>query len=151
MKLAGIACVVVLLSVGMSAQAHDPIAGAWEQTAQKNLTSGVVSELQKPPVRVIYANGYYVQFTAAADRKKLDKPSAEMTKDELVDRLRMQGQHGTYQIKGAQVVRKVVAAAATVNEGRESTSDFRVEGDVLVMTGQNAEGQKIESRYRKLK
>jgi hypothetical protein len=151
MNLARVACVVVLSSVVVSAQAKDPVAGAWEQTAQKNLTTGTVTQLQAPPLQVIYANGHFVQFTAASDRKKIDKPTAEMTKDELVDRLRMQGQFGTYRIQGTQLVKKIVAATGPSNVGREATLDVRVEGDTLITTGQNAAGEKTESRYRKLK
>ena len=151
MRLARVACVVLFSSVVLSAQAKDPVAGAWELAAQKNLSTGAAQALQKPPLRVIYANGYYVQFTAEADRKNIDKPTAEQTKEELIDRLRMQGQYGTYRIQGSQIVRKAVAAAAPANVGREFTSDFRIEGETLVTTSQNAQGQKTESRYRKLK
>ena len=151
MNLARIACVVLLSSVVVSAQSKDPVAGSWELAAQKNLTTGAAQTSQNPPLRVIYANGYDIQFTAQADRKKIDKPTAELTKDEMVDRLRMQGQSGTYRLEGPKLIKKVVTAAAPSNEGREFTSDFRIEGDMLVTTSENAQGQKSESRFRKLK
>jgi hypothetical protein len=150
MNVACIACVVVSLSVVTSAQAKDPVAGAWEQTAVKNLVSGLTDTPQSPPMRVIYANGYYVQFSAAADRANTDKPADELTRDELVDRIRIAGQSGTYLIKGEQLIRKIISAVAPANEGREVTFDFRIEGDTLILTRENANSQKIETRFRKL-
>jgi hypothetical protein len=150
MNLARIACVVVLLSVGLSAQSRDPLAGAWELAAQKNVTTGDQT-IPKTAVRAIYADGYFVQFSAEADRKNIDKPNEELTKDEAIDRLRMQGQYGTYRVQGGKILRKIVAAAFPPNVGREFTQDFRIEGDSLVMSGPNAQGQQVESRYRKLK
>ena len=151
MKLAPVACVVALLVVSVSAQSRDPIAGAWEMTAQKNLTTGEATTLPKPPLRVIYADGYYAQFTAESDRKNIDKPNAELTKDELVDRLRMQGQNGTYRVQGGKLTRKIAVAAFPANNGRESILDFRIEGDSLITVGTNAQGQKTETRFRRLK
>jgi len=151
MNLARVACVVLLSSVVVSAQAKDPVAGAWERISQKNLTTGEVQAAPNPQLRVIYANGHYIQFTAEAGRNKTDKPIAELTKDEMVDRLRMQGNSGTYRVEGTRLTRKIITAAAPVNEGRETTTDFRIEGDVLITTSTNAQGQKSESRFRKLK
>jgi hypothetical protein len=36
------------------------------------------------------------------------------------------------------------------NEGREATSEFRIDGDILIVTGVNRQGQVTEDRYRKL-
>ena len=63
----------------------------------------------------------------------------------------MQGNSGTYRVEGTRLTRKIITAAAPVNEGRETTTDFRIEGDVLITTSTNAQGQKSESRFRKLK
>lgn len=152
MKFAPFACLVALLSIGVSAQTKDPVAGAWESIAQKNLTTGAVTPLPTPPLHVIYADGHYVQFTAEANRKSSDKPNAELTKDELVDRLRLQGQYGTYRTKGNQLTRKIVIAAFPPNNGRETTVEFRVEGDTLITVNTDATTkEKTENRYRKLK
>jgi hypothetical protein len=152
MKFAPLVCLVALLSMDLSAQTRDPIAGAWELAAQKNLTTGAVAPSQNPPLHLIYANGHYIQFRADADRRSIDKPTTELTKDELVDRLRMQGQFGTYQVKGSQLMRKIVSAAFPPNNGRETTLEFRVEGDTLITVATNAATkEKTESRYRKLK
>jgi hypothetical protein len=152
MRITPLACVVALLSVTASAQSKDPIAGAWELAAQKNLTTGAAQTPAKAPLRIVYADGYYAQFAAEADRKNIDKPNADLTKDELVDRLRMQGQYGTYRTAGNQLIRKIVIAAFPPNNGREITFDFRVEGDTLITVTQNATTkEKTETRFRRLK
>ena len=151
MRWASLAVVVVLLSVTVSAQTRDPVAGAWELTASKRILESTATTVQNPPLRVIYANGYYIQFTAEADRKVNTKPFAEQTKEELIDRLRMQGNYGTYQVKGNQLLRNIVAAAAPQNTGQQQSLEFRIDGDVLVTTGVNPQGVKIESHYRRLK
>jgi len=136
------------------AQGKDPLAGAWEQTSVKNLSTGEVAELLKPPLHLIYADGYYVQFTASGDRQKLDVApgkTADLTKEQLVDRLRMQGQYGTYKVLGQKVTRHVVSAAAPTNEGRDTTSDFQIKGDELIVTAANPQGQKTESHFKRLR
>ena len=140
---------ILLLSIGISAQGRDPVAGAWEALPNPNPSAGQTSP--NPPLHLIYSNGQYVQFTAAAGRAKSQKPTAEMTKEELQERFQMQGQYGTYRVDGNKLIRKTIAAALPTNEGREITSEFRVEGDILIVTGQNAQGQKTENRFKRLK
>ena len=142
---------ILLLSIGLSAQGRDPVAGAWEAIANPNPPAGAPQNIQNPPLHLIYSNGQYVQFTAAAKRTKSQKSNAEMTKEELLERLQMQGQYGTYRVEGNKLIRKTIAAAQPNNEGRETTADFRIEGDILIVTGQNAQGQKTENRFKRLK
>ncbi len=140
-----------LLPIGVFAQAKDPVAGPWEQVSVKNVTTGAMQEQPTPPLHLIYANGHYVQFTAAANRAKSPTPRAEMTKEQLVERYNLQGQYGTYRVTGNKLTRKAASAASPDNEGRESTSEFRLEGDVLIVTATNGQGQSTEARFRRLK
>ena len=144
---------LVLLPVLVGAQSRDPIAGVWELTSSKNLTSGAKPQPNPiaPALRAIYLDGYFVQFTAAEGRAKLQKPTSDMTKEELLARYRLQGQSGTYSVKGNTIVRKILVAAAPENEGVESMNEFRIEGDTLVVMRSNAQKEKIEDRYRRLK
>ena len=151
MKLHPAILVVLLLPVGVFAQGPDPIAGAWEGVSGKNVTTGAALPDLTPPLHVIYAGGHYVQFTAAANRAKVATPVAEMTKEQLLDRYRMQGQYGTYRVQGNKVIRKIVAAANPNNEGNETTSDFRIAGDTLIITSTNPQKQTIETRFRRLR
>jgi hypothetical protein len=142
------ALLILVLSIGLSAQGRDPVAGAWELLSNPTAANQGV---QTPPLHLIYSNGHYVQFTAAAKRAKHQKPRAEMTKEELLERYQLQGQYGTYRVEGNKLIRMSISAANPNNEGLESTSEFRVDGDTLIVTGQNAQGQKTETRFKRLK
>lgn len=154
-----IACLLTLPALAFG-QSRDPMAGAWEMVSQKNLKTGTVTgpavnaEAAKAPLRLIYLDGYYVQFSAAADRGKLTVPATDMTVDQLRDRVRMQGQYGTYKVSGNKVIRRTLNAADPNNVGREVTADFRVQGDQLIVTadgtGPNA-GSRIETTYKRLR
>ena len=143
---------VLLSSLTVFGQNTDPIAGAWEQIGVRNLATGTDLPRSSPPVHAIYSNGHFVQFTAPANRQKLQKVISEMTREELIERFQgMQGQYGTYRVEGNKLIRKVQAAANPNNEGTENTSEFRVEGDTLILTNTSPQGQPSEIRYRRLR
>ena len=76
-----------------SAQTKDPVAGVWERTSNKDLTTGLSPDEPSRPLRVIYLDGYFIQFMSAAGRAKLDPATrSTWTKEQLADRIRMQGQ-----------------------------------------------------------
>lgn len=133
------------------AQSTDPVAGAWEQVSTKDLKTGETRQVPAPALHVVYSGGHYVQFAAAANRAKGNTQRAEMTKEQLVERYNVQGQYGTYRVAGSKLTRKTISAVAPDNEGRENTSDFRIEGDVLIVTTTAANGGMTENRYRRLK
>jgi hypothetical protein len=141
-----IAVLILVMSIGLSAQGRDPVSGAWELVANSSAAQG----LPTPPLHLIYSNGHYVQFTAAAKRAKHQKPRNEMTREELLERYQVQGQYGTYRIEGKKLIRKSISAANPNNEGLEATSDFRVDADTLIVTSQNAQGQTQEVRFKRL-
>ena len=150
MKASLAAIVAVLISATALAQQRDPVAGVWEQTPGRNLTTGETQRLAAPPLRIIFSEGYFVQFRAAANRATTPLRRDEMTKEQLIERYDVQGQSGTYRISGGKLVRKTLSAVDPNNEGREGASDFRVEGDVLIITNTNAQGQALEGRYKRL-
>jgi len=161
MNVRQVLAIVCLSALPMSsaAQSRDPIAGAWEVVSVKDLDSGVVSQPASvsagTPLHVIYTDGHYVQFAAAKGRPKLATPSAEMTREQLAERSRMQGQYGTYKVAGNTVVRNIVSAADPNNEGIESKSEFKVVGDSLTTTNIAAfgpsQGHKVETTYKRLR
>jgi hypothetical protein len=142
---------LTLLPVTAFTQALDPIAGAWEQVSVKNATTGQMQQLTPPNLHMIFIDGNYVQFTAAAGRAKIAVPIDKMTREQLLERLNLQGQFGTYRIVGNKVIRQVVSAGNPINEGREVTMEYRVEGDTLVLIGANVDGVVVENRYRRLR
>jgi hypothetical protein len=140
-----------LISAVVLAQGRDPFAGAWEALDGKNLTTGQVVPAPNPALHVIAANGQYVQFAAGANRQKVTTAVADMTRDQLADRYRgVQGQYGTYRIAGSKITRHIVSAANPNNEGRDDMADFKIDKGILIVTAANAQGQMIETRYRRL-
>jgi anti-sigma28 factor (negative regulator of flagellin synthesis) len=141
----------LLLPVAVIAQAKDPVAGAWERVSVKNTKTGEVQAEPAPPLHLVMSDGHYVQFSAAAKRAKGNTPREQMTKEQLVERYNLQGQYGTYRVAGSKLTRKIVSAASPDNEGRESTADFRIEGDAMIASSAGADGAATETRYRRLK
>ena len=139
------------LPAWVGAQGTDPLAGAWEQTSAQNITTGESQTIAPAPLHVIYSNGHYVQFRAATNRAKIDTPRENRTREQLVDLSNAAGQYGTYQVSGGKFTRRIVSAFEPSNEGREVTADFKIEGDTLIVTGTNAQGQKTEQRFRRLR
>jgi hypothetical protein len=131
--------------------ARDPVAGPWEQIEAKILTTGITPPPPNPPLHLIYSNGHFVQFTAAAGRSKTQTPREQMTREQLLERYEMQGQYGTYRIEGNKLIRRAISAANPTNEGVEVASEFRIEGDTLITTGINVGGNRFENRYRRLR
>lgn len=123
-----------LLVSSAFAQSTDPVGGAWEQVSVKNLKTGEMQQQPTPPMHVVYRDGHYVQFAAAANRAKGNTPRSEMTKEQLIERYNLQGQYGTYRVAGNKLTRRTISAASPNNEGRESETDFRIEGDTMILT-----------------
>ena len=141
----------LLLPIGVLAQSKDPVAGAWERISVKNLKTGEMQPQSTPPLHMLLSDGHFVQFAAAANRAKGNTPREQMTKEQLVERYNLQGQYGTYRVTGNKLTRKIVSAASPDNEGRESTADFRIEGDLMILTSTGADGATTETRQRRLK
>jgi len=152
MKTSSVLFTVLLFVTSAFAQGRDPVAGAWESIGGKNVTTGAALQPITPALHVIYSNGQYVQFAAGADRPKVDTPPANMSEKDLRERYRgVQGQYGTYVIQGNKLTRKIASAAAPINEGREISSEFKVEGDTLIVTTKNDQGQTVEARFKRLR
>ena len=150
MKVAVTVLFALLLSLGALAQTRDPLARARELVSAKNLTTGRLDTQTRAPRHIIFSEGQYVHFAAAVNRAKFEKPRSQMTREELLERDNAEGQYGTYRIEGNKVTRTIASAMDPNNEGRETTSEFRIDGDILIVTGVNRQGQVTEDRYRKL-
>jgi hypothetical protein len=149
---------IATLPATVLAQPQAPVTGAWELVSTKNLDTGAVTEGSAAgpnagaPFRVIYLDGYYVQFAAAA--KRPTTATAEMSADQLRDRLRMQGQQGTYKIAGNKLMKHVVTAADPNNDGRDITDEFRVQGDQLIVIGMGGgpnRNNRVEQTFKRLR
>ena len=143
--------VMLCIPTLVCAQARDPLAGAWEQISARNLTTGEAPPIAPAPLHMIYTDGHYVQFRAATNRAKSDVPLENRTREQLLERSNAAGQYGTYEVSGTRFTRRIVSALEPSNEGREVTAEFKIDGDTLIVTGTNPQGQSTEQRFRRLR
>jgi hypothetical protein len=139
--------VMLCIPTLVCAQARDPLAGAWEQISARNVTTGrsaadcsgtATHDLHRWP-------------RAATNRAKSDVPLENRTREQLLERSNAAGQYGTYEVNGTRFTRRIVSALEPSNEGREVTAEFKIDGETLIVTGTNPQGQSTEQRFRKLR
>src|SRR2546428_1822773 len=118
-----------------SAQGSAPLAGVWQRVSQKD-SAGAAIQPPGPAAFAIYsANGYFSQSAIPTVRPKIDKPLAEMTKDELVSIFRdVVVWRGTYSTSGNKLTRKAVSHSNPNSEGRDVVQVFHITGDTLLLT-----------------
>ena len=72
-----------------------------------------------------------------------------MTKEELLNRFQLLfAHHGTYAVSGNTLTRRTISHSNPNVEGTELVQEFRIEGDLLILT--RAEN-KAEARFRRAK
>lgn len=141
-------------AVAQEAKTRNPLEGTWDEV---NLRTGNASTTTKPNhMRRMFFDGYYSLSNAAEGRKRLDKPVAEMSKEELLDRFQsLQVQDGTYQVTGPnRLLLKRRISQFPQNHGTEQVMEFKVEGDTLTLkiisdTGSAPVGQ--VTTYKRMK
>jgi len=140
---------VCVFAYGASALAQNqtPLVGAWERLALKN-AEGVDIQPPEPAAFVIFsADGYYSQTVIPIGRNKLKKPLEDMTKEELLNQFQLLfAHHGTYTVSGDKLTRRFISHSNPNVEGTELVQEFRIEGDLLILT---VPGSKAEARFRR--
>lgn len=114
---------------GSSAQvrARLPFEGVWDEI---RLREGNASATQKPNhMRRMFIDGYYSLTNASEGRPRNDKPVAEMTREELLDRFRsLQVQDGTYEVTGPNTIRlKRRISQFPENHGTEQVMEWSID------------------------
>jgi len=129
--------------------------GVWDEI---RLREGNSSDGQKPNhMRRMFLGGYYSLTNASEGRRKIDKPVAQMTREELLDRFRsLQVQDGTYETIGPNRIRlKRRISQFPENHGTEQVMEWSIDAkDVLSLkiisdTGSAPVGQ--VTTYERLK
>jgi hypothetical protein len=142
---------VCIFAYGASAlaQHQNPFVGAWERVSAKN-DEGVDVQPPVPAAFVIFsADGYFSQTTIPTGRNKLKKPLEDMTKEELLNRFQLLfAWRGTYTVSGNTLTRRIILHSDPNLEGIEFVQEFRIEGDLLILT---RPGSKAEARFRRAK
>ena len=144
-------------STGSAARERARLAfeGVWDEI---RLREGNASEGQKPNhMRRMFVDGYYSLTNASEGRRKIDKPVAQMTREELLDRFRsLQVQDGTYTSMGPnRILLKRRISQFPENHGTEQVMEWSIDAnDVLSLkiisdTGSAPVGQ--VTTYKRLK
>ena len=131
------------------AQHQNPLVGAWERFSLKN-DEGVDIQPPEPAAFVIFtADGYFSQTVIPTGRNKLKKPLEDLTKDELLHRFQnLFACRGTYTVSGNTLTRRIISHTNPHIEGAELVQEFRLEGDLLILT---RPGSKFEARFQRAK
>ena len=129
------------------AQHQTPLVGAWERLSLKN-AEGVDIQPPEPAAFVIFStDGYFSQTVIPTGRDKLKKPLEDMTKEELLHRFQnLFAWRGTYTVSGNTLTRRIISHTNPNIEGTEFVQEFRIEGDLLILT---RPGSKFEARFRR--
>ena len=122
---------IVLSTAPVFTQAS--VVGVWERVFLDD--KGQVAP-DPAPMLVVYTDvGVYMQVSFRLDRQD-SRPLAELNADEL--RARFSGTsalHGIYTVSGNRMTRRIVGSFTPMNQGREQVSFFKIDGDTLVMSG----------------
>ena len=109
-----------------------PFEGVWDEI---RLREGNSAEGQKPNrMRRMFFGGYYSLTNASEGRPKTDKPVAQMTREELLDRFRsLQVQDGTYEMAGPnRILLKRRVSQFPQNHGTQQVMEWSIDAnDVL--------------------
>jgi hypothetical protein len=129
---------------------QNPLVGTWEE-----IDGRVDAEGRPAPTRanilIIGSDGYYMTSTLPPNRPKVNKPVAEMTRDELLARFgEVRGQRGVYSVSGDRLTTRQLGNVDPNEDGRQVVRVFRIDGDVLTLTAPNP-AVTLQSRFRRLK
>src|SRR5262245_6905641 len=142
---------VCVFAYGASAlaQHQNPFVGAWERVSAKN-DEGIDVQPPEPVAFVIFsADGYFSQTVIPTGRNKLKKPLEDMTKAELLHRFQLLfACFGTFTVFAKTLTRRIISHTNPNIEGTELVQEFRIEGDLLILT---RPGSKAEARFQRAK
>lgn len=147
---AAVAVWTILMLAAAPAIAQESIVGVWQRV--------LLDEKGQPtpdpaPMLAVYTDvGIYVQVSFRLDRQE-SRPLTDLNADEL--RARFSGtsaQHGTYTVSGSRLTRRIVGAFTPLNQGREISTHYKIEGDTLVMSSnENLDMASARVRFERVK
>ena len=150
-------CMLASFSAGNSAASapnQKTVVGTWERVSYKDAEGKAIEDRLLHAYLIFSADGHFSQTLLPPGRDKIRKPLKEMTKEELLNRFDgVVALYGTYTIAGDKLTRTMITNIDPNSEGIEFTQIFRVEGDVLILSG--APTAKVvtpsESRFQRVK
>ena len=125
-------------STGGAPKPVSPLAGTWHNITQPQFPQGVL---------LIGEDGYYSYIVVSPNRSKPAHDFDHRTKEELAKQFGgFRASYGTWKIVDNKLIRTVIAGEEPGSEGKETSEEFRLEGDVLVLRG-----TQHQARFRRMK
>jgi hypothetical protein len=136
----GLAALLLITATGFAQTASSPIVGTWHSVAGP----------PDPQILLMIApDGYYSQIAIPPGRSKPKNDWDHRTREELMKQFGgVRARYGTWKVAGNKLIRMRLASEEPGVEGTEAVAEFRIEGDVLVLKGQN---NAPEGRFRRMK
>lgn len=138
-----VACVIsVLFLVGTSVaqEAPSPLIGSWHNIANPKYPQALM---------IFSADGYYAQIAVPPGRSKPKNDFEHRSREELMKQFGgFLASYGSWKTDGAKLIRVRTASEDPGVEGTEVVAEFRFDGDVLVLTGQDGHA---EGRFRRMR
>lgn len=137
--------------VPAAAQAQAPLVGAWERFLHL-IDDGQSTQPPIPAAFLVFtASGHWSQVAVPAGRPKVDKSIDQLNREELIARFSMvEARRGTYRVDGTRLVRTNTVSANPSEERTDQIQNFRIEGDVLILTSTDPKSKR-EVRFRRVR
>jgi len=131
--------ILLLTGISLAQPAVNPLVGTWH----------IITEPKYPQGLLIFSpDGFYAQVTIAPGRSKLKNDFDHRTREELMKQFGgLRASYGSWKTDATKLLRTCTASEDPAREGTETTADFRIEGDTLIL---NPNGQH-PSRFRRMK
>jgi hypothetical protein len=131
---------VLLAGTGPAQPAAPPLVGTWHN-------------LDGPPIPqallIFSPDGYYAQVAISPGRSKPKNDFDHRTREELMKQFGgLRASYGTWRVEGTKLIRLRMATEEPGAEGTQTVAEFRFDGDILILKGQNAQR---EGRFRRMK
>ena len=130
----------LLAGNSLTQPAPNPLVGAWHN----------ITDPKFPQTLLIFsADGYYAQIAIPPGRGKPKNDFDRRTREELMKQFGgVRASYGSWKAEGTTLIRLRMASEDPGIEGTQTAAEFRFEGDILILRGQNGQS---EGRFRRMK
>ena len=129
----------------VSAQAQTPLTGVW-QVEEITRDAGRFQGTATEPGLIFFGDGHYSVMLVNAPRplEPEDTPRSELSYEQMLAAYDpFTANAGTYELDGATVtMRPSVALSARFMSGVDATYEYRIEGNKLILTNTNDDGDR---------
>ena len=131
---------LLLAGNSLTQPASNPLVGAWHNITDPKFPQALL---------ILSADGYWAQVAIPPGRKAPKNDFDHRTREELMKQFGgFRASYGTWKAEGTKLIRLRMASEDPAKEGTQTVADFRFEGDMLILKGQNGQN---EGRFRRMK